>query len=123
MDETSRTPSDEQSPEFWNNFALSVERKIQNSNQVNKIANPPVWDLIRSFLIFHPRYIAATVGSLAVLLLATIILWKAGDRTNRQQALNEEREESVTPVTQVDNRMAQYFRRSKTLLVGKIGRA
>jgi hypothetical protein len=105
-------PSDERSPEFWNDFVSGIEKRIARKERAN-----PLWrhirDEVREFLFFRRRPV--TVGLAAVaMLIAAFIIWRQPQSPEQAGST----ENTVTPVQQSQERMNQYLRRSKALLVG-----
>jgi hypothetical protein len=111
---TSEKPSDHRSPEFWNNFAFEVERKIK-SFEVNKHNNEfSLWDWLYSLFIFHKRQVLAVGTSLTIVSIA-ITLWLL-----YVPSVEEKVDQSVispTQITELDKKINHYLHKSKTLLV------
>ena len=116
IDREIKAPSEEQSPEFWNNFVLRVEDKLREEQHAEKRPTSSIWDKLESLFIFRRRIIAAACGSLAIVLLIVVILkWYTPPQHE------EQREQIAQQPLQSDTtseRMSKYFRKSKVLLVG-----
>jgi hypothetical protein len=128
---TVTVPSEERTEEFWHSFASSVTAKASVRKRTTKNPFAELVDWIEETLLLRPRY-AYTVGGSIAVALATLAFWTFITPTPRDlsgtgqhgkllehvsrpttdgQAVNEQ---SGIPVQRVND----YFRKSKTLLVG-----
>jgi len=109
-------PSEERSVEFWNTFATRVEEQIQRTRGAVVQKETPISDAFQWILGMRWRTALSIVGGFAAI-AAAFFLWQGHPATpdNRQT-------EVAMPVPsaleRVDERMAQYLRKSQTLLVG-----
>jgi hypothetical protein len=107
------TPADERNAEYWNNFALTVERRILNPQ--NKSISPNLIDQLYSLFVLNKKTTIAF--STAMVLMLVIGLWY----TNKEQLLKLPQHQASVQnqdTALVEKRIGNYFRRSKTLLVG-----
>ncbi len=109
-------PSEERTPEFWQTFASGVEQKLDGNNGQRKATRPTLWEIIESSLLFHPRLIAALSGALALIGIA-VVGWHLRTLPTNPTADGLEPEQPIQ-VAQESNRVGEYLRKSKTLLVG-----
>ena len=113
--EPSVPPSEERPPEFWENFALNVEHEIRRSSQRRTLARLPLEELIRSFFVFH-RALAGTVGGAVAVVILIFLTWQwfppSTPAGSEQHATVQATADTAT------QRVSQYFRKSKALLVG-----
>lgn len=109
--------SDQRSPEFWNAFPASVERRIQSAIPLRDRKPIDLFDAVSAFFTLRPHAIAVIGGGLALVVLALFL--PAIFRVRSEQTIRGEHvaEEPVQAVT-FDNRVGDYFRKSKVLLVG-----
>ncbi len=110
--------SAKQSPEYWNNFAFSVQNKITKEESKRNVPER-FTEWIESIITFRPRDIAIASALCAVVLVVLIAgkeyIFKQVERPTSTQTMAQQ----ATPV--VDSEYLQlhdYFRRSRTLLVG-----
>ena len=109
---------------FWKDFAGKVERRIQADGRRRRTNQPfSVWEAILSYTRFQ-RGPAIAFAALALIALASVIYVRIQFRD--QELVQEvEKWRAVQPaqppvetVSRQDPRMAEYFRKSKVLLVG-----
>jgi hypothetical protein len=140
------------SEEFWETFAPSVEKRIQQRRQ-QKSQLAGLWDIIHSYLFFRRGSFALAAIATAIVLLAILLVNKPAPQrevvfidsaksksipleprkeialgtTEAQPPIRENlsqpeyrasRPESPLRVRYADNRMSQYLRKSKVLLIG-----
>ncbi|MBA4312026.1 MAG: hypothetical protein C0417_05300 [Chlorobiaceae bacterium] len=106
-------PAEERSTEYWNNFALTVERRILNPQ--NKSISPNLIDQLYSLFVLNKKTTIAL--STAMVLMLVIGLWYM----NKEQLLKVPQQQASVQnqdTALVEKRIGNYFRRSKTLLVG-----
>ncbi|MBI4534777.1 MAG: zf-HC2 domain-containing protein [Ignavibacteriae bacterium] len=106
-------PSEERSEEFWNTFALEVEQNIQRTEQHGW--KERITETLQQWSPTRRWVIVGMAGAAVTLVLAVI-----ASRTTFTPGV----EETPPEVTELESaalnidRMSQYFRKSKTLLVG-----
>ncbi len=110
--------SAKQTPEYWNNFAFSVQDRIaEDEKKSNLVVRFTEW--IESLITFRPRDIAIASG---ICSLALVVLIAGKDiifTPQTTQPTSSSITEQMTPVVDSEYlRLHDYFRRSKTLLVG-----
>lgn len=105
-------PSARRTDEFWSTFVSRVEQRI---GQKRGIRSVPVFDVLRSWLSFHRPAVATTGLAVAAAgIVASLVLMKVPDvRQPREQIV-----EQLPAVDEQSERVGQYFRRSKSLLIG-----
>lgn len=125
----STTPDAERPEAFWDGFSSSVMDSIAREKAPRRHIQMPDW--IETILLLRPRYVLATAGVFLVLVMITSLLINrsaqqrdvaeqrqiGADGSFRQRPdslLAQAREFQGVPVQRVN----QYFRKSKTLLVG-----
>ncbi len=112
----SQSMCEEHSEEFWNNFPFEVERKIQSTESRKQKYSVSLWERFYSFLIVRNRQVVAFSSALVVFLIAFVV-WRfyipAPDIINVKPPTLES-----TQLSEMDQKIGQYFRKSKTLLVG-----
>ena len=110
------SPADVQSQEYWNGFVAAVDSRIRQEKVSPAPARRYMEELIGTLMMFRRRYALAAAGALAVLFVAFLVWQQLTPREEQQLA-----QETVKPTRAVEsasNRMDQYLRRSKALLVG-----
>lgn len=112
----SHSMCEERSEEFWNNFPFEVERKIQSTESRKQKYSVSLWERFYSFLIVRNRQVVAFSSALVVFLIAFIV-WRIYIPTPEIIKVEPPTFES-TQLTEMDQKIGQYFRKSKTLLVG-----
>jgi hypothetical protein len=110
-------PSDQRSPEYWSRFAESVEGKIWAMGPRASRRPVTVFGDLAAFFTLRARALAAVGGSLALVVLALLFSRNLHDRTGQPAQAERIEEEPAQPVL-AENRMGDYFRKSKVLLVG-----
>lgn len=111
--ESLTNPADERNAEYWNNFTMSVERKILTTQK--KPVKPSFIDQL--YILFESNKKTTFAISTAMLLMLVAGLWFQ----NKEQPVNiPPHEISVQnqDTIMVEKRVGDYFRKSKTLLVG-----
>ncbi|MBI5020599.1 MAG: zf-HC2 domain-containing protein [Ignavibacteriales bacterium] len=111
--ESVTAPADERNAEYWNNFAMSVERKIHTRR--NKLIVSNIIDQLYSLFVINKKTTIAF--STAMILIFVVGLWYTNElRTIKSPAYRSSAENQDTIL--VEKRVGDYFRKSKTLLVG-----
>lgn len=110
------SPSEHRTDEYWQGFAAAVERRVMAERPPAHRRRQSVLELIETLWIYkHPRLTSAGVAFVA--LIVALVIWKwpaperpsvASDRRTTQQ--------QVFPVS--SQRVEEYFRKSKVLLIG-----
>jgi anti-sigma-K factor RskA len=107
-------PSEERSEQFWMQFSDSVDQKISSLTA----QSPGVWETffeeLKTFLSGSWKPVGAAAGALAIALIAFLISF-----TSHRDAVEELLPfvATIQPDTTAE-RLVQYIRKSKTLLVG-----
>lgn len=117
---TASNPAAVRDDVFWDELAGNVEQQIARTDTLAPGIVQRIVGRFRAFVTLRPAYAYATGASFAVLLLAAFLfLWKPvpeeGSLTNAVPA-------SDGSLVQEDpaERMREYFRKSRTLLVGLV---
>ena len=113
---SSGLPSDERPAEYWNNFALEVERKIRITEKKETNYSLLLWDWLNSWFIFHKRQIIAVSSALTIVCVA-ITGWLLYIPTPVDEKIAQP-EISSSQFMEVDQKVGEYLHQSKTLLVG-----
>lgn len=127
----STKPSEERTEEFWRFFASSVTAKATAQKQNTRSPFAELMDWIEETLLLRPRFAYAVGGSMAVA-LATLALWTLITPAHRDFSNKEQHGKPLEHISQPAasdqavneqygipvQRVNQYFRKSKTLLVG-----
>jgi hypothetical protein len=113
-------PSDDRDEIFWSHLAVNVEREIrQKQSKPNRFVE--MFENIRSFFTLRPSYAYALGGSLATMLLALLLFrWQPTEEQQVAGILPIQNDAASMPANFNANqeRVRQYFRSSRTLLVG-----
>jgi len=112
--------SDQRSPEYWNNFAVSVERRIQSPGPRRTPRPVNLLDAIAAFFTLRPRAIGVLGSGLAVVVLALVLfrMFHVGPEQREQPGEAAHIVKEPAQAIPVDDRMGDYLRKSKVLLVG-----
>lgn len=113
-------PSERLSPEYWNHFALNVEPRIREAQHRKNYSSVSVTEWVRTLFVFQKKYIAALGGGLAlgVLIELYVLPWRQNVKEQLADGSVVQSTQAVVPADLVADRMHQYFRKSKVLLVG-----
>ena len=108
-------PSDERTEAYWTSFVDQIDDKTHSEKRMPTAANP-IWDAVRSAVRFRRPTFMIPVGALAMAAVAAL-LWTAlpgarDDVGRSTQVVGGVKADSVR------TELADYFRRSKVLLVG-----
>jgi hypothetical protein len=126
-----RMPSEERTEEFWHSFASSIIAKATARKRITKNPFAEVVDWIEEILLLRPRY-AYAVGASITVALASLAFWTFITPTQRELSDDRQHGKPLGHVSQLATygetideqsgipvqRVNQYFRKSKTLLVG-----
>jgi len=120
-----RSAADERTPEFWGEFSRKVERRIVSVQPVKEKSFLEEWEAFVSSMIVRPRRLAI-VGGVVAVIVAVLLAGKSyfsGGKEDAVQTARRAETESVEETTsrnvlQANERMGQYFRKSRALLVG-----
>jgi hypothetical protein len=110
-----RAPSEQRDQAFWAGFASRVEREISARSRRSLLGT--LHDHIVSFVTFNQTPLLAGTGTLAVIALAVVLLWPH----SAPAPAPSKTEEALLPAVirePAAQRMNQYLKRSKILLVG-----
>jgi len=111
-----RVPSDELPQEYWREFASGIERLISVHEKKSAYAGERWWDPLITFIRYRPRFAAVLGSSMAVLAVAVSLLLIV--QKDRNGPGIENVPSVVTHPVNVDERVGQYLKKSKVLLVG-----
>jgi len=109
-----KLPSDDLSTAYWEQFASTVDHKIDGSR--NQFAAFSFLENMGSFLLLRPAGTAAAMGTLVVATIAFLLFPR--QVPPRESVVNEAPSVQAVPAAAKDVRMSDYLRRSKALLVG-----
>ena len=118
---TLNSPADDLPPEYWKNFEARVASRL-TAEPDTRNATDGLWERWSVLIDLRPRrYATALAGAVAILLCA-VVVWKWTRATQGEPArAHVAAEQIVQPASASDlqvNRMNQYFRKSRLLLVG-----
>ena len=111
----SENPSSERPAEFWNRFASAVEARTKTSEK-RAVATNPIFEEILSLFAFRRPLVVAGAGA-SLMILVALFLWSSG-------LLQSPAEGEYTQLLDgakadpVRAELANYYRKSKILLVG-----
>jgi hypothetical protein len=108
-------PSEERSEAFWARFQEKVEERTRAEKPQPVVSNP-IWDEIWSVVTYR-RPVVLTAAGVAFLAIVAVIMWTYGPMS---QQVDQQSVQVVGGVKADSLRveLADYFRRSKILLVG-----
>ena len=118
----STLPSNAQNEAFWQSLAAKVEEEIRREPKRDRTREfvRRLIENVRTTFVFRPAYAYAFSGSLAAIILALAVFrWQAGQSPNiagQEQSAVDTNIELARNAS--DKRIGEYFRKSKTLLVG-----
>lgn len=111
------SPSEQQSPEYWNAFARAVEERARSASHHSRV-RISMWDAILSFLIFDRKLVFGAAGAMAIV-LAAVFFWPGKQEPGPPSEIVESgTSQHQQEVIQANERLSQYFRKSKILFVG-----
>jgi hypothetical protein len=119
LDANGSRPSVDRPDEFWNTFAFRVAERIRRAEENPRLA-VSVGTFIRKAFVLHRRPLygfAAGLATLAVFLMGLLIVRQIPQPKPDELAEQPVIEQQV-PVELVSDRLHQYFRKSKVLLIG-----
>jgi hypothetical protein len=111
-------PSDAREEALWQSLTLRVERAVhQSSGRSRRVG---VMDRLSSFVALRPSLAFAVGGTLAVLVLAVAIFPLVSKQTPQvvQHPASPDDSSYVLATENVNERVGEYFRKSKALLIG-----
>ncbi|MBI3766598.1 MAG: zf-HC2 domain-containing protein [Ignavibacteriales bacterium] len=110
-------PSEERPVEFWQNFTREVENKIQAAAAVQH--GKPAFVSVEHMNAFKiAKFRPAVVLGVAIAMLVVALIVGRSLRTRTEENRAQGLPERAVPLISANDRMGQYFRKSKTLLVG-----
>lgn len=109
-------PSMNLSEEYWRSFPLRVEERTRTSARA-PFTRVSFLDAVISFLTFDRKYLYAAAISAAVV-VAVLFFWPRGDHATVEKLATVPAPSSDFQVLPARDRLTQYFRKSKVLLVG-----
>ena len=110
-----QSPSSERTEAYWARFAAQVEGRAHTEEKQVVVTNP-VWEGILSAFTYRRSYVLSALGTVAVAVVS-LLLWSS----------NPSSQQSDRDITQIKGgvssdpaqiALADYFRKSKILLVG-----
>jgi hypothetical protein len=114
-------PGDEKDETFWNALTSNIEREIRLNAQPKPSFLEKILDNTKQLFALRPAYAYAISGSLATLIIA-VILFQLQPREDVHVATVQPNHNDSTVwlanYNKSQERISQYFRRSRTLLVG-----
>jgi len=111
-----KVPSDQLPSEYWRDFTAEIDRRILDMDRKPRRAAEKWWDQVTSFVKFRPGLAAAMGSSVAVIALAVSLFVISQKNDTGPKALDIP--SIVTHPVSIDERVAQYLKKSKVLLVG-----
>lgn len=111
-----RVPSDQLSQEYWVDFASDIERRISDIKKKPARSTERWWEHVIAFVRFRPRFAAAIGSSMAIIAVAVSLL--VITQKNETELAADDIPALVTHPVNVDERVGQYLKKSKVLLVG-----
>lgn len=123
-----RRPSDSRDAGFWDEFASTVEKRSRREHDQAAGIPDRVRDFLGDLVLFRPgfAYGMAAAGAIAVIIVTMMtVRWETGrpvpDAEGGVAAVEKEAIGEAGPadsLTEFDLRVGNYFRKSRTLLVG-----
>ncbi len=111
-----KAPSERQSDEYWRGFVAAVERRMLAERAPAPRQRQTILELIETLWIYrHPRLAAATFMLAALAAGLVIWRWPAPDDRRVTPGISPQAGQ-VVPVS--SQRVEEYFRKSKVLLIG-----
>lgn len=107
-------PADQLPPEFWNSFASKVERRIQQDIMGTSLSSS-LWEKIVSVVMAHQN-LATSLGAAIATIGIVMLLWNPWQDIQPPPMITDN--PPTVPVSTKPDKVSQYFRKSKTLLVG-----
>lgn len=118
-DAKSEVPGNSRDEAFWASLTRSVEEEIRELPRPKPSLLMGVFEKIRLLFSLRPGYAYAIVGSAVAILLAAVLFpWSKPEP--EQFAVRQAQSDSSLVLAHAKNqeRIGEYFRRSKTLLIG-----
>lgn len=108
-------PSERLSDAYWHNFAVRVQRRVEQEPASKAVTNP-IWSIIESWMTYRPqRVLAAAGGIAAVVLMLTVKPFRPLQEDQSAMIAGGEPPETMM---RANMELSDYFRTSKILLVG-----
>jgi hypothetical protein len=114
-------PSQERDDMFWTHLAMSIEKEIRRKNQPRVNRFVAMVERVRLVFALRPGYQYAIGGSLATMLLALLLFrWQPTEQQQVADILPVQNDAAsmAADFNMNQERVRQYFRNSRTLLVG-----
>jgi len=107
--------STKRSEDFWSSFPTNVEDRIRSRRAPEqKSEGKARWRAVSSFIAARPRLLPA-LGSAVALAIIAVVAWQVRSPVKPQS----EQAAILQPILEsASDRLAEYFRKSKVLLVG-----
>ncbi|MDL1893365.1 hypothetical protein FBQ87_10830 [Sphingobacteriales bacterium CHB3] len=116
----SSQPADERDAMFWHSLAMNVQRDIRGERKSRTGVFSALVDRVRSFVAFRPAYVYSAGAALAVMGIAVFFFrpqFEAPIHVAEKEDMSEEAR-IIPTANESHQRISDYFRKSKTLLVG-----
>lgn len=116
----SSQPEDERDEMFWHSLAMNVEKEIRRESILKTGIFSALVDRVRSFVAFRPAYAYSAGAALAVIGVAVFFFrpqFEAPIHVAEKEDISEEAR-IIPTANESQQRISDYFRKSKTLLVG-----
>jgi hypothetical protein len=111
-----KNPSEELPQEYWREFAAGIEQEISTQRKRHVYSGQKWLEIVINYVRFQPRFAAIIAGSLAVFAVAVSLILIV-PKENPNPNING-LESVITEPVNVDERVGQYLKKSKVLLVG-----
>jgi anti-sigma factor RsiW len=119
VDAHSISPDSERPQEFWNSFAFQVEERIRQSSPLRRGTNS-LEAFIDTVFVMHRRSVMLLGSGVVavIILIAGLFLFHQSPQPQQQQLARESVAQNKPSIEPASERLHQYFRKSKVLLVG-----
>lgn len=108
-------PSEDRSEAFWARFAMQVEERMRNEQKRTVVTNP-VWERVLFLIMYRRPFVVTAAGAVAVAVVL-LLLWPS-NLAEQQAAPDYAQVGRGVAADPLRMELADYFRRSKILLVG-----
>ena len=111
-----KSPSEERTEDFWNQFSMDVVRRIREEEVPGKALASWFWDAIKSLLASRWKLLAP--AGAAIVIAGLILLLQHPEKPVEIAEQQPPLTGQSVQVEKTAERAAQYFQKSKVLLVG-----
>ena len=111
-----KVPSEELPAGYWNDFASEVERRISTQEVERTHIKEKWWAPVFTFIRYRPRIALTFAGTFVILAVAVSLLLPVSADLDFQAS--DHLADIITNPVNVDERVSQYLKKSKVLLVG-----